>query len=461
MLKAEVAHHPELDINRVEKIVDLLKHHPKHLSELYNDQFSNFRSILSGESALKLKTAKFDQYQITEGFDQFIETYFEEDILKFAESCLKTHNYRGLYEITAYAPVFSAGLVDKIGEKLTIKISYCQQCIEIGVENLEEKIEPVCNLFFFRSLNQLSNPNYEDQVTDLLNTVVLRAEKNLFLYRVLYAMAEFKAIGTEMKQTLKNNKEVAIDRGVSTTFPVKNNKENRGETFRKKTWSITIGKWSVSPLWLILVVIFLFARFKKCERSMNSTNFRTETSVIKDSAFANNNVVKYPDKAPKSKTMADESDALILLREKIIQVQSLKKNIRTEPSAFEIDGNYFKIPVYSGHKTKHIINRSMFDVILLLNNSRDQGAIFIESGESISTNYVILGFSLYAGNDFEKVEYMSSNDSLITAYRFKSFGEINQVNLNQFYKPELIFEKDVQIVITSRDGKLKVEQNRL
>ncbi len=255
LLKAEVRSNPELDINQVEKILELLKEHKREFKTFFLDEFKALRHILTHDSLIYFKFVDLSRYSYTDDFKAFLEKYFEPEIEQYINRCITEGNFRALNCILNYVKVFSFGFTQLISDKLLFKMEYCYQCIEIDSKELKVKAEPVMNLFFYRSLNQLQTIHFDHEITKLINLTVERLKKRRFLYRVLYAMGDYSPLNENLKSLIDNNKKVAYQKGVRVTFPQRSVKVNRGETYLR-VFSTRLGR-ILANIGIILLLILL------------------------------------------------------------------------------------------------------------------------------------------------------------------------------------------------------------
>jgi hypothetical protein len=444
-LKAEVKMGGSLDINEVNSIIKLLKENKDELHLFLDDKFSWFREIVTHpDELIVFPMTHAGLFKLDDELKDFVSDNFQTELTKYSALCLYKNHYRALNSFLAYNPVIPDRIMEDIQLKMSQKLEYGIECIEIDVNELEKKIVHLFNPFFFRCINFLENIHFEDLMNELTNSLVENLKKNKQLVRALFSVGAFKSSDRELKSVISQNRNYAIDRGVGELSNFK--KYPKGGTTSKKL----IGNADFNArnlLWIVIVIIIFVGKIGSTCNDNNSPKIDMSQKLIEI--------------MERREGIFDFDE----IRNDIAKSQRLEEGIYNENSVdFNESNLHFDFRDGLSVETNLSVlinNKSKKPLVFVFQSSSGVRYYCIQPNSIRMTKDYISKFFIYSGKnpiEYYKTDYIKGNNK---GFKFNDFDKNDMNNLitihdfSDFKKSK----KTIEIIITEDDVKINKKQN--
>ncbi|NOQ74180.1 MAG: hypothetical protein GQ574_19385 [Crocinitomix sp.] len=483
--KAEIRLNDSLDMNDLEQVIYVLKHHQQDMIWLMTDELKLLKSILTNPQKFIVKKGEVSiSTEIDRtAFSLFLENYFDKELRQYVDKCIKNDFYNAIHSLLKFQALLTPQLLNELQNKLANKLNYAVECIDISASDISRKVSYCTNPFFYRVLSQLGSGQYESDIVDLLNTTISKLKTKELHWAIVFAMGSFAAQGEGLKDTLRGNKSTAFQRGVRET------KVNRitgratggatssGEPLPRDPKAKASKSGNYVILFVIAIIISIVFSISKCQRK----------NRISDNFIENRWAPVY-----ESDPGLYEEDRVVIednqndLRQKVLSELDQKEvttDLSREANSFEAIINYLhsndaqitevrEIPfnIDSTELNKGPNYNSPLKNIKLVNLLGERLVVqsrtlhwnryhIMEPNATITISHKLKGLKFYVGNDPVLVDYIDEYGQSQSHFMFDQVTEEQLDDFNNFHNLSQYFDdkEQYEILLTYMNSEIELE----
>lgn len=238
---------PDLDNSLITNLIEAFKTDAPSLGFVYHHPY--FRHIFLKEKYRSLP--KSVENQNADAVKLFLQRYFSQDLIAYFNEKYVANQYASIFDLLDYQQFLWEDFRLLIKERIYARVDYAVLNLRELKLQAEAKVGYVSQRVFYEVLTQIKSAETDEKVRELLNETVdlFRETSNLFLGKVMIAMAGYQAIDEEIADVLKQNKEAIFTQLYST--------ENQNKRSRLSTWQV---------FWMIMIGLKILAGILECTR---------------------------------------------------------------------------------------------------------------------------------------------------------------------------------------------------
>lgn len=482
--KAEVKLNDSLDMNDLEQVIQVIRHHKQDMIWLMSDELKLIKSILTNPEKFFFKKGEITINTAIDKtvFSQFLETYFSKELRRFIDNCIKNEFYNSLHSLLKFQSILTPQLLDEIQQKLTNKLSYAVECVAILATDISKKISYCTNPFFYRVLSQLGSGHYENLIIELLNTTINKLNKKKLHWEVVFAMGSFVAQSESLKNTLRSNKSTAFQHGVRETKinritgRATGGASSSGSVIRDDESRKGNNKGLLAIFFVIAIIVLMVFSIGKCQRKKRIDDVMYEDywapSIESDPTIYDENVTPFEDLQNKLRDKLSDGNSSSLSPEELSrQANDFESVINylhsddaeflvKETVPFEIDATQLNNHIREDQSVQnvHLINFLDTRLVIQSRSLKWNRYHVVEPADTVVLSYATIGLKFYIGEDPIIADYIDENGETKSHFMFAEVTEEELEEFNNFHNLVDDFDpfKSYEIPLIRKDGEIVV-----
>ncbi len=481
--KAEVKLNDSLDMNDLEQVIQVIRHHKQDMIWLMSEELKLIKSILTNPEKFLFKKGEVSINTAIDKttFSQFLETYFSKELRFYVDHCIKNEFYNSLHSLLKFQSILTPQLLDEIQQKLSNKLSYAVECVAILATDISRKISYCTNPFFYRVLSQLGSGHYENLIIELLNTTINKLNKKKLHWEIVFAMGSFVAQGESLKNTLRSNKSTAFQHGVRETKinritgRATGGASSSGSAIRDEDKSKGSNKGVLMIFFVIAIIVLMIFSISECQRKKRINDVMYEDywapSIESDPDFYDENGDLMDNLQNKLRSELSELNSSISPEELSTQANNFEKVINylhsddveflvKETILFEIDATELNNHIGKDQSVQNVSLINFLDTRLVIQSRSLKWNRYhvVEPADTVMLSYATIGLKFYIGEDPIIVDYIDENGETKSHFMFAEVTEEQLEEFNNFHNLVNDFDpfKSYEIPLIRKDGEIVV-----
>ena len=425
-LKAEVKFNDTININDVERILNILKENSKELSLLFDNELQPLKYVLQN-SVPKMLTISQRVNKYDQNFKDFLTVNFKNEIDLYINNCFKEEHYIALHSLLKLQELLDFQVLENITQRFLKKINYGTEHHNLHNHNYYSKADFFTNPFFFRCLNLLSPYVFEPDLISLLVNIntKYKDQKDSYLLKILFSISEFNFTRDDIKQFITHIKQVAIDNGI-VEINYRNSKEINPKGGTKDAYENTSSSFIIT---VISIIAFVFVMFLIIT-TLKSTKKEEIPSLIKTRYIYDKHY----------QSNIDSIDFFQSMNVNIIYEKDIELNMDTirkyKVTYFkDFDSSFIKKEIDLHfetvlNKSTIFYNTSEHPVLIMTEGFGYNEYETLQINDTLVFNKPIKTFKLYIGDSPQIIKYLTNTNDTLIGFRFKNWNYIDQDNFN-------------------------------